>query len=150
MLAGVCASCAAGEYSNAGWNACAACEPGKYSTSTASSACTDCAAGKHAAEFGSVLCNECPASSLCAAAQQKPAIALFYKHKTLLGSWLHLLFSVPCGSRLQPFVAHDSECRFSETVAAETICPQHNSVLILVHATGAVDTKMIFFKNESK
>jgi hypothetical protein len=116
MVAGVCASCAAGEYSYAGWNACAACEPGKYSVSSASSTCTDCVAGKHTAEFGSVLCNDCPATSLCAAALQKPAISLFYKHKTFLGQWLHLLFSVPCGSRLQPFLSHASECKFSETV----------------------------------
>jgi hypothetical protein len=149
MVAGFCLPCAAGQYSNAGWNACAACEPGKYATSPASSACTNCAAGTHAAEFGSVLCNACPASSLCTAAQLVPAIALFYQHKTLLGPWLHLLFSVQCGSRLQPFVSRDSECRFSETVATETLCPQHGSVVILVHATDAADTRMIFYKDGS-
>jgi hypothetical protein len=149
IAAGVCTACAPGQYSNAGWNFCAACEPGKYSAISASSACTECVVGKHAPEFGAVICEDCASTSLCAAALQKPGIAIFYRQKTLLGQWLRLLFSVPCGSRLQPFVSKASECKFSEAVVADTICAQHSNVVVLINTEGAANTKIIFNKDDT-
>jgi len=147
MQSGICIACLPGKHAFAGWNACESCTPGKYSASPASSQCTPCAVNTHAPEFGSQICTDCPSTSLCASALQKPAIALRYQHQTNLGLWLHLLFSVPCGSRLQPFVSVASKCEFSAVQAAGTICPQNSTVLILMHAQGLAQSRMIYHKD---
>jgi hypothetical protein len=150
MLSGICTACTAGKYSKFGWNVCEACTPGKYSAFSASSECTACATNTHAPEFGSETCTDCPTTSLCAHARQKPAIALFYEHQTNLGLWLHLLFSVPCGSRLQPFASVASQCDFSAIDASETICSQSSTVLLLIHAQGEAQSRMIYHEQNNR
>ncbi len=53
---------------------------------------------------------------------------------------------MPCGSRLQLFESVASKCEFSAVEAAETICPQNSTVLILMHAQGLAQSRMIYHK----
>lgn len=148
MVSDVCTLCAAGKYSEAGWNTCTKCEAGKYSAATGSSYCTTCEAGLHSVNFGSQNCIPCPTASLCGVALQKPAIALYYAQETLLANWLHLLFKVPCNVHFQLFASPTLDCSFSDTMADDTICAQNSSVLVTLHATGSSPSKIFFLEND--
>ena len=74
------------------------------------------------------------------------AIALHYRHTTLLGEWLLLLFSVPCGSLLQPFAASSGVCDITHTAESHTLCPDNQRVVVLIHAAGVANTSMHFLE----
>jgi len=58
--------CAAGTYSNTGWNypkSCTQCAAGEYSISTGSTACTSCPTGAFSASTGATNCTNCSAGT---------------------------------------------------------------------------------------
>ena len=76
-------------------------------------------------------------------------MSLHYRHNTLLGQWLQVLFSVPCGSQLQLFRARSGVCDLAETAVTDPLCPANELVIVLLHASGIANTRMHFIETGS-